>query len=93
VKDCDVSLEPWSPQKRPTNSETVERWTRGSKTGPGGLFKIGGTVRPGWYDVTLTINCKGFREIEHVFKHDRFHHIAAVILVRGNDLESGVNVP
>ncbi len=92
VEGCDVMVEPWSPKKRPKPA-TADLWTRSGKTDLSGLFAVGGTTKPGRYDATLTIHCKGFPEIEHVFRHDRHRHDAVVILVRDNVADLQTSAP
>jgi hypothetical protein len=88
VDGCDVELEPWGPRTRP-KPETATLWTSRAKTNSDGWFKVGGTARPGTYDVTLTVRCPGFREVEHVFVHDRLRHDAVVTLVRDEAAPQG----
>jgi hypothetical protein len=89
---CDVTVEPWSPKKRP-KPETARVWTSRSKTDARGWFKVGGTAKPGWYDVTLTVRCGAVGAKEHVFRHDRFRHQALVILVPESVLSEGASMP
>ena len=81
LADCEVTAEPWTPQTRP-KAETARLWTSRSKTDARGRFAVGGTAKPGKYDATLTIDCPGFQELQHTFRHDRLRHTALVILVR-----------
>ncbi len=81
VAGAEVSIEPWRPDQRP-KTDTRQLWTRRTRTDPTGYFKTGGTVKPGWYDATITVTCPGFHEVQAVFRHDRFEHRAVVVLAR-----------
>ena len=81
VGGCDITLEPWTPVRRP-DAETARLWTSRTKSDTNGRFELGGTARPGWYDATVSVSCPGFNPKTHVFRHDRLRHQATVTMVR-----------
>src|SRR5262245_38980289 len=81
VVGAEVLMEPWTPAERARN-EDAQLWTSRAATDGTGQFRVGGVVKPGWFDATLSVRCDGFAPLEHVFRHDRFKHRAIVVLVR-----------
>lgn len=81
VVGCDITLEPWTPARRP-DAETTRLWTSRTKSDAHGRFELGGTAKPGWYDATLSVSCPGFIPKTHVFRHDRLRHQTTVTMVR-----------
>src|SRR5262249_31581354 len=79
VAGCDVVVEPWRPEERSKRSQP-ELWTERTKTDGTGYFETGTTAKPGHYDSTITVACPGHSVLEHVFKHDRLHHYALIIV-------------
>ena len=85
--DCEVTAQPWNPKTR-AKPDTARLWTLRGMTDTEGRFAVGGTAKPGQYDATLSIRCPGFREVQHVFRHDRRTHSVLVILLQ--DQAAGV---
>jgi hypothetical protein len=81
VKDAEVVVEPWTPAER-AGITHKDHGTRRSKTDERGYFKTGTTTKPGWYDATIGVVAEGYEPVEHVFRHDRLHHQAIIVLVR-----------
>jgi len=74
IAGCEVTLEPWSPGRRP-HGDSANLWTSRDRSDAKGQFTVGGTARPGTYDATLSIACEGFIPVTRVFRHDRqFRH-------------------
>jgi hypothetical protein len=82
LQGADLTLEPWSPEKRPKKPDTARLWTRRARSDAAGAFTMSGTAKPGWYRVTLAIRREGYRPVEHVFMHDRFRHKVIIVLIR-----------
>jgi hypothetical protein len=81
VGGCTVTLEPWAPDQRPKDGETLRRLTRETVTNADGHFAAGGTAKPGHYDVTLSVSCPSAPTMVKVFRHDRqVAHQVTVIL-------------
>jgi hypothetical protein len=81
VSGCTVTLEPWAPDQRPKDAETVRLLTRKTVTNVDGHFATGGTAKPGHYDVTLSVSCPSAPRLVRVFGHDRqAAHQVTVIL-------------
>ena len=79
---AEVTLEPWTPRSRSRNSDT-SFGHRQTLTDKDGHFRVGGTVRPGSYRATLSVQAPGFRPIEQVFDHNhQGDHKVRVLLVR-----------
>lgn len=88
IKDAEVTVEPWRPEERAKRSRS-DLWTERATTDSTGYFKTGTTAKPGRYEATITVKCDGYREVQHVFQHDRFRHQAVVILVRDDRTDRG----
>src|SRR4051812_47551770 len=83
IAGCEIALEPWVPEKRP-DAETVKRLTRHGTSGAAGQFNLGGTARPGNYDVTASVLCPGLGSVQRVFRHNhRQPHRAVVLIASG----------
>jgi hypothetical protein len=81
ISGCTVTLEPWAPDQRPKDSETLRLLTRETVTNADGHFATGGTAKPGHYDVTLSVSCPSAARLVKVFRHDRqVAHQVTVIL-------------
>ena len=81
ISGCTVTLEPWAPARRPKDGETARLLTRTTVTNGEGYFATGGTVKPGHYDVTLSVSCPSAVRVVKVFRHDRqIAHQVTVIL-------------
>ena len=79
----EILLEPWTPRKRPASSDPRLLGHSQTVTDKTGHFRLGGTVRPGNYDATLSVRATGFQSVEQVFDHDRqSYHSVRVWLVR-----------
>ena len=79
---AEITLEPWTPwSQRPAGDATTAR--RQTFTDKDGHFRVGGTVRPGNFQATLSVRASGFQGIQQVFDHDRqSSHTVRVLLVR-----------
>jgi hypothetical protein len=82
IAGCDVTLEPWTPRRRP-NADTAKLFTIRGRSDAKGQFVLGRTAPPGRYDATISISCDGFVPNTRVFRHDRLKHSATVMMVRG----------
>jgi hypothetical protein len=81
LSGCTVTLEPWTPDERPKDGETLRLLTRETMTNADGHFAAGGTAKPGHYDVTLSVSCPSAPRVVKVFRHDRqAAHQVTVIL-------------
>jgi hypothetical protein len=79
---AEITLEPWTLRSQPQAGDaTMAR--RQTVTDKDGHFRVGGTVRPGNFQATLSVRASGFQPIQHVFDHDRqSNHTVRVLLVR-----------
>jgi hypothetical protein len=81
MSGCTVTLEPWAPDQRPNDANTLRLFTRETVTNADGHFATAGTAKPGHYDVTLSVSCPSAPSVVKVFRHDRqIAHQVTVIL-------------
>jgi hypothetical protein len=79
---AEITLEPWTPGSQRSAGDAT-RARRQTFTDKDGQFRVGGTVRPGNFQATLSVRASGFRGIQQVFNHDRqSSHTVRVLLAR-----------
>ena len=79
---AEITLDPWAPGRQPQAVDATISIRR-TVTDNEGRFRVGGPVRPGNFQATLSVRASGFQSIQQVFSHDRQNnHTVRVLLVR-----------